>query len=206
MVKYKMATIFKADFCWALTSYKADSFQGIFSGEDHVMRVLAEAKKQKMFIKSSLLVTQKARKAGNKSGKNRNKKPAAGGTKAKGKGKGAKKKAGAKPKAKAASDNNRDKEASSAKGKDKDEPCKFILNNLASCHPSISESCKFGTNMDDTVASIPWSSDWPVSFLLQSATDYVLALGLDPETIVSTLSNKLGGRIVYSYRKNGTYE
>ena len=139
-----MATIFRVDICWALTSYNADSSQGI-----------------------SLLTTKKAGKVGDMSGKNRGKRPAAGGTKAKAKGKGAKKKAGAKPKAKAASDNNRDKEASSAKGKDKDEPCKFIFNNLVSCHPSIPESCKCGTSMDDTVASIPRSSDWPVSFPLQ---------------------------------------
>ena len=39
--------------------------------------------------------------------------------------------------------------------------------------------------------------------------DYVSALGLNPETIVSTLSNKLGGRLAYSedsYRKIGTSE
>ena len=39
--------------------------------------------------------------------------------------------------------------------------------------------------------------------------EYVSALGLNPETIVSTLSNKLGGRIAYledSYRKIGTCE
>ena len=63
--------------------------------------------------------------------------------------------------------------------------------------------------MDDTVASIPRSSDWQVSFPSQSAVDYVSALGLNPETIVSTLSNKLGGRIAYledSYRKIGACE
>ena len=39
--------------------------------------------------------------------------------------------------------------------------------------------------------------------------DYVSALGLNLETIVSTLSNKLGGRIAYSedsYRKIGASE
>ena len=63
--------------------------------------------------------------------------------------------------------------------------------------------------MDDTVASIPWSLDWPVSFPLQSATEYVSALGLNPETIVSILSKNFGGKIAYSedsYRKIGTYE
>merc|ERR1712240_178500 len=92
---------------------------------------------------------------------------------------------------------------------DKDEPCKFISNNLAFCHPSIPESCMCGTSTEDTVASIPRSSDWPVSFPLQSAMEYVSALGLNPEIIVSTISNKLRGRIAYSedsYRKIGAYE
>ena len=93
-----MATIFRVDFCQALTSYNMDSFQGIFSGEDHVIRTLEETEKQRTLVMSSLQTTKKAGKAGVKSGKNRDKKPAAGGTKAKGK-KGAKKKARAKPKA-----------------------------------------------------------------------------------------------------------
>ena len=119
LVKQMMTFIFKMDLCQALTSYNADSSLGIFGGEEHVMKTLEETKKQRTLVKSTLLTTKKARKTDKKSGKNRSKKPAAGGTKAKGKGKGAKKKAGAKPKAKAASDNNKDWEVSSAKGKDK---------------------------------------------------------------------------------------
>ena len=114
LVKQKIATIFRVGFCQALTSYNADSSQGIFGGEEHVMRTLEETKKQRTLVRSSLQTTKKAGKVGDKSGKNRSKKPAAGGTKAKGKGKGAKKKAGAKPKYKAAFDNNKDKQASSA--------------------------------------------------------------------------------------------
>ena len=63
--------------------------------------------------------------------------------------------------------------------------------------------------MDYTVASIPQSADWPVSFPLQSAMEYVSAMGLHPETIVSRLSKKLGGRIAYSedsYRTIGASE
>ena len=45
LVKQKMATIFRADFHRALTSYNADSSQGIFGGEDHVMRTLEKTKK-----------------------------------------------------------------------------------------------------------------------------------------------------------------
>ena len=51
--------------------------------------------------------------------------------------------------------------------------------------------------MDNTVSSIPWSADWPVSFPLQSAVEYVSATGLQPESIVSRLSLKLGGRLAH---------
>ena len=142
LVKQKMATIFKPNLRWALTSYTVDSSQGIFGGEEQVTKTLEDSKKQNTLIKGSVLFTKKAGKVGAKSGKNKGKKPAAGGTKAKGK-KGAKKKAGAaKAKAKANSDNSKDKEQSSSKEKDKDEPCKSILyDNITSCHPSIHESC-----------------------------------------------------------------
>ena len=79
-------------------------------------KTLEDSKKQNTLIKSSLLATKKPWKADTKSGKNRGKKPAAGGTNAKGKKGGSKKKGGA------------------------------------------------GTSMDYTVASIPRSVDWPVSF------------------------------------------
>ena len=100
MVKQKLATIFKMDFRQALTSYNTDASQGIFGGEEHVMKTLEETKKQREFVKSTLLTTKKAGKMDKKSGKNIGKKPAAGGTKAKGKGKGkvAKMKAGSKTK------------------------------------------------------------------------------------------------------------
>ena len=63
--------------------------------------------------------------------------------------------------------------------------------------------------MENTVSSIPWSADWPVSFPLQSAVEYVSATGLQPETIDSRLLLKLGGRLAHcedSYRKLGTCE
>ena len=63
--------------------------------------------------------------------------------------------------------------------------------------------------MDSTVASIPWSTDWPISFPLLAAMEYMSAKGLSPETIVSKLSKKLGGRLAYSkdsYRVIGTNE
>ena len=79
LVKQKMATIFRTDLRRALTSNNAESSQGIFGDEDQVMRTLEETKNQRMLIKDSLLTSKKARKAGDKSGKNRGKKPAAGG-------------------------------------------------------------------------------------------------------------------------------
>ena len=63
--------------------------------------------------------------------------------------------------------------------------------------------------MDNTVSSIPQGADWPVSFPLQSATEYMSAMGLHLETIVSRLSKKLGGRLAYSedsYRTIGASE
>ena len=57
--------------------------------------------------------------------------------------------------------------------------------------------------MDHTVSQIPRSTDWPVSFPLQSAVEFVLATSLQLETIVSRLSLKLGGRLAHckdSYR------
>ena len=45
--------------------------------------------------------------------------------------------------------------------------------------------------MDNTVSSIPWGADWPVGFPLQSATEYVSAMGVQLQTTVSRLSLKL---------------
>ena len=64
-------------------------------------------------------------------------------------------------------------------------------------------------SIDYTIYSIHRSADWLVSFLLQSAVQYVSAMGLQLETIVFRLSLKLGGRLAYSedsYRKIGTSE
>ena len=52
LVKQTMATIFRADLCHNLTSYKADSSIGVFSGEENVME---DTKKQKTLVKNSLL-------------------------------------------------------------------------------------------------------------------------------------------------------
>ena len=109
LVKNRMASIFKPVVRRALTSHATNSSQGIFGGVEQVTKTLEDTKKTNMLIKQSLLHTKMTRKAGTKSGKNKDKKPAAGGSKAKGK-KGAKKKAGAKPKAKANSDESKNKE------------------------------------------------------------------------------------------------
>ena len=117
LVKQKMATIFKPNLHWALTSYTVDSSQGIFGGEEQVTKTLEDSKKQNTLIKGSLLATKKAGKVGAKSGKNKGKKPAAGGTKAKGKKGGSKKKgtSACKGKARKTPKNSKAKEQSSSK-------------------------------------------------------------------------------------------
>ena len=80
-----MNTIFKSNFRWALNTNTSDSSQGIFGGVSNVIKNLKEAKETNTLVKSSLLQTKKSGKAGSKSGKNKGKKPAAGGSKAKGK-------------------------------------------------------------------------------------------------------------------------
>ena len=60
---------------------------------------------------------------------------------------------------------------------------------------------------DKTVLTIPCQADWPVSFPLQSTVELVSAWGLQPEIIVSRLSDQLGGRIAHnvdSYEKIDT--
>ena len=61
--------------------------------------------------------------------------------------------------------------------------------------------------MDNTVSSIPRCAFLLVSFPLQSAVENMSAIGLQPETIVSRLLLKLGGRLAHSkdsYWKIGT--
>ena len=59
----------------------SDSSQVIFGGDSNVLKNLEESKKIRTLVKSSLLQTKKAGKAGGKSGKNKGKKRAAGGLK-----------------------------------------------------------------------------------------------------------------------------
>ena len=98
----------------------------------------------------------------------------------------------------------------SNKEKDNNEPCmsKTILS-LDSYYPSYPGSCKCGASMDYTVASIPQSTDWLVTFPLLAAMEYLSAKGPNPDSIVSTLSKILGGRLAYfkdSYRVIGIDE
>ena len=74
MVKNKMATIFMPNLRSALTSYTADSSQGIFGGVEQVTKTLDDTKKTNTLIKQSLH-TKKTGKAGAKSRKNKGKKP-----------------------------------------------------------------------------------------------------------------------------------
>ena len=170
---------------------------------------MEESKKQSTLIKSILLQTNKkqgkAGKPGVKGGNN--KKPAAKGSK----GKNAKRRQNAKQKQKpkaASTVTSDDKTAKDSKADDGKE-CKLTPVSSTYEHPSSHGSCGCGASMDYTVSSIPRCTDWPVSFPLQSAVEYVSATGLQPETIVSRLSMKLGGRIAHSedsYRKIGAHE
>ena len=58
LIKQNMAKIFKPDLHRALTSYTVDPSQGIFGGEDHVIRTLEDTKKQRTLIKGSLLTSK----------------------------------------------------------------------------------------------------------------------------------------------------
>ena len=164
-----MSSLFKPSVRRALNLNTSDSSQGIFGGDSNVLKNLEESKKINTLVKSSLLQTKKAGKAGGKSGKNKGKKPAAWGSKAKGK-KGFKNKKAGKNKAKKNSDNSKDKEAS--KEKEKNDPCKLVTQeSITSSHPSSPGSCGCKASTDNTVSSIPWGADWLISFLLQSATE-----------------------------------
>ena len=90
--------------------------------------------------------------------------------------------------------------------KDKKDHCEYIM----SLHyPFSLGSCWCRTSMDYAVSSIPQSTDWPVSFPLQSAVEHVSATGLQLKTMVSRLSLKLGSRLAHcedNYRKICTSE
>ena len=58
-------------------------------------------------------------------------------------------------------------------------------------HPSSHELSVCGVSIDYTVSSIPKSTDWLVSFLLQSAVEYVSATSIQLEAIVSRFDLKL---------------
>ena len=151
LVRSKMSSIFKPSVRWALNLNASDSSQGIFGGVSNVLKNLEESKKIKMLVNSSHLQTKKSGKAGSKSGKNKDKKPAAGVSKAKGK-KGCKKKTG-KKEAKKSSDNS--KEKGDFKEKEKNDPCKLVIQeSITSCHLFRLGLCGCGASMDNTVSSI----------------------------------------------------
>ena len=122
LVRSKMSTIFKPNVRRALNTNTSDSSQGIFGGVSNVIKNLKETKEINTLVKSSLLQTKKAGKAGSKSGKNKGKKPAARGSKAKNK-KGSRNRKVGKEKAKKNSGDSKDMEDS--KEKEKIDPCKL---------------------------------------------------------------------------------
>ena len=170
---------------------------------------MEESKKQLTLLKSILLQTNKKLGKAGKPGAKGGKKPAAKGSKGKNARQKAKRKQTPKTGAKAATntDNKAAKEATATAAQP--DPCKWTPVSFTYSHPSSHGSCGCGASMDYAVSSIPRCTDWPVSFPLQSAVQFVSATGLQPETIVSRLSMKLGGRIAHcedSYRKIGANE
>ena len=191
LIRSKMSSIFRPTVRRAINQEASDFSLCIFGEISKVLENLKEAKEINMLISQNLIKTKNTGNGANKAGKNKGKKPVAGGSKAKNKAKSSKKKgSGSKAKAKNNSSGTKDKEDSN-KEKDKDEPCKSkTIQSFESYHPSYPGSCECGTSMDSTVASIPRSTDWPVSFPLLAATEYVSAKGTSPETIISKLSKK----------------
>ena len=82
LVRSKMSSIFKPSVRRALN---LNTSQGIFDGVSNVLKNLEESKKINTLVKSSLLQTKKAGKTGRMSGKNKGKKPEAGGPRPKAK-------------------------------------------------------------------------------------------------------------------------
>ena len=79
------------------------------------------------------------------------------------------------------SNDSKGKEDSKENGKKPNDPCKLVTSDsITFSHPSSHGSCGCGASMDNTVSSIPQNADWRVTFPLQSATEYVSAMGLKP--------------------------
>ena len=62
--------------------------------------------------------------------------------------------------------------------------------------PKSCQGC--GSRINIQVYQSPNDTDWPASFPLKSAVKYMSANGLQPETIVSILSRKMGGRFSHN--------
>ena len=150
---------------------------------------MEDSKKQTQLTKSIMLQPKKPGKGGKPNAKG-GKKPAATGSKSKGK-KNPKKRPNKKGAKKETADS---KEGSKEQDSKSIDPCKWIFYSITLSHPSSCELCRCGVSMDHTVSQIPRSTDWPVSFPLQSAVEFVSATGLQPETIVSRLSQRQYGQ------------
>ena len=148
--------------------------------------------------------TGKGRGRGSNTKKGQTNKSAAGGSK-KGKGKPRKRNNAKKGRAKAAETKAEEKkEATAAAGNGG--PCKSQPGPDPDCQ-SLLGLCQGCGAWDDTrVSEIPRDANWPVSFPLQSAVEYVSATGLQLDTIVMRLNEQLGERLVHnadSYEKIG---
>ena len=85
-------------------------------------------------------------------------------------------------------------------------PCKSQPKPNPDCQPLPGHCQGCGARDDTLVSNIPRDANWPVSFPLQSAVEYMSVNGLQPDTIVTRLKEQLGGRLAHnadSYEKIG---
>ena len=123
LVRTKMSSIFRPAVRRAINQVAVDSSQGIFSSVPKVLEALKETKDINTLISQNLNESKKTGKGANKAGKNKDKKPAAGGSNVKNEAKSSRKKVGgSKSKVKNDSSGTKEKEDFSIK-KTKDELC-----------------------------------------------------------------------------------
>ena len=94
LVRTKMSSIFRPQVRRAINQAVTDSSLGIFGGGPKVLEALKESNEMNKLISQNLIESKKLGKAASKAGKNKGKKPAAGGSKAKNKAKSSLKKGG----------------------------------------------------------------------------------------------------------------
>ena len=182
LVRTKVLSIFKPSFRRLIASGAQESSVGIFGGTEAVINRNTEGKKVAQTVRGALMPTKKTGK-GRGRGSNTKKgqaKPAAGGSQ-KGKKKPHKRNNAKKGRAKATDTKAAEKKEAAA-ATDNSGPCKLQPGPDPDCQPLLGLFQGCGAWDDTRVSEIPRDANWPVSFPLQSAVEYVSATGLRPET------------------------